>query len=65
VAKTEEGTIISAQVPESTRLELIRRAEAGYRSMSAEIRLALDEHLEREATTCELERLVHDRQEQA
>jgi hypothetical protein len=44
VAKADV-TIISAQVPTSTRLELERRAQAGYRSISAEIRLALDQHL--------------------
>jgi hypothetical protein len=54
--KSEEATIVSAQVPTSTRDELLSRAAAGYRSMSAEIRLALDEHLEREpATIGELE----------
>lgn len=38
-------TIISAQVPTATRLELVRRAQDNYRSISSEIRLALDEHL--------------------
>jgi hypothetical protein len=41
-------TIVSAQIPAMTRLELERLAQAGYRSMSAEIRRALDEHLRRE-----------------
>jgi hypothetical protein len=43
-----EVTIISAQVPKETRVELERRAQDGYRSISAEIRLALDEHLRHE-----------------
>jgi hypothetical protein len=38
-------TIVSAQVPTQTRVELERRAEAGYRSISAEIRIALDKYL--------------------
>jgi hypothetical protein len=44
MAKTDV-TIVSAQIPKATRLELERRAQAGYRSISSEIRLALDEHL--------------------
>jgi len=43
-----EVAIISAQVPKETRVELERRAQDGYRSISAEIRLALDEHLRQE-----------------
>ena len=37
--------IVSAQVPKATRAELEQRANAGYRSLSSEIRIALDEHL--------------------
>jgi hypothetical protein len=40
-------TIVSAQVPAQTRTDLERRAEANYRSLSAEIRLAVDAHLRR------------------
>jgi hypothetical protein len=46
MAKTDV-TIISAQVPTLTRVALERRAQDGYRSVSSEIRLALDEHLRR------------------
>ena len=42
-----ETTIVSAQIPAATRVELERRAQEAYRSVSAEIRLALDEHLTR------------------
>jgi hypothetical protein len=45
---TREVTIVSAQVPNATRAELERRAEAGYRSISAEIRIAIDEHLRKQ-----------------
>ena len=45
----DEVTIVSAQIPAQTRLELERHAAAGYRSVSAEIRIALDEHLSRAA----------------
>jgi TraY domain len=41
----KDAVNVSAQVPNATRAELERRAEAGYRSLSAEIRLALDAHL--------------------
>jgi hypothetical protein len=40
--------IVSAQVDEETREELRRRAEKGDRSLSAEIRRALVEHLRRD-----------------
>jgi TraY domain len=43
----ERRSIVSAQIPEATRAELERRAHASYRSLSSEIRLALDEHLRR------------------
>jgi predicted nucleic acid-binding protein len=39
--------IVSAQVAAETRAELERHAAAGYRNLSAEIRLAIDEHLRR------------------
>jgi len=38
-------TIVSAQLPTSVRAELERRAQDGYRSLSAEIRIAVDKHL--------------------
>jgi hypothetical protein len=47
MAKTDV-TIVSAQIPTATRVELERRAQDGYRSISSEIRLALDEHLRHE-----------------
>jgi metal-responsive CopG/Arc/MetJ family transcriptional regulator len=50
----DEVTIVSAQIPTTLRDELERRAEAGYRSLSSEIRLALAEHLlQREQPTVE------------
>jgi hypothetical protein len=45
------NTILSAQIPLKTKAELERAAAAGYRSVSAEVRLALDEHLRREQPT--------------
>jgi hypothetical protein len=45
IMATGEMTIVSAQVPTRTRAELERRAETGYRSISAEIRIALDKYL--------------------
>jgi len=48
IMATREVTIVSAQVPNATRAELERRAEAGYRSISAEIRIAIDEHLRKQ-----------------
>ena len=47
MAKTDV-TIVSAQIPKATRVALERRAQDAYRSVSAEIRLALDEHLRNE-----------------
>ena len=44
-----ESVIVSAQVPAAARLELERLARAGYRTLSAEIRIAVAEHLERAA----------------
>jgi len=38
-------TIVSAQIPKTTRVELERRAQAGYRSISSEIRRALDQYV--------------------
>jgi hypothetical protein len=52
MAKTDV-TIVSAQIPKATRTELEERAQAGYRSISSEIRLALDEHLRREQPTAD------------
>jgi hypothetical protein len=43
--QAEEKAIVSAQVPTVTRDELLRRAEQADRSLSAEIRTALREHL--------------------
>jgi hypothetical protein len=40
-----ETTIVSAQVPNATRAELERRAQEGYRSLSMEIRIAIDKHI--------------------
>ena len=47
-AQNEEKVIISAYVDAVARDELLRRAEAGYRSLSAEIRRAINEHLGRD-----------------
>ena len=44
----ERRSIVSASVPESMRARLEQRAQDNYRSVSGEIRLALDEHLQRE-----------------
>jgi hypothetical protein len=46
--RAEEKTIVSAQVPTVTRDELLRRAEQADRSLSAEIRTAIREHLTRD-----------------
>jgi hypothetical protein len=43
--KTAKRAVICAQVAPETKVELERRAEEGYRSLSSEIRRALDEHL--------------------
>ena len=45
----KETAIVSVQIPAETRLLLGRRAQENYRSVSAEIRAALDEHLSRAA----------------
>jgi hypothetical protein len=45
---TREGVIVSAQVSREQRQELERRAAAGDRSLSSEIRRALREYLARE-----------------
>jgi len=48
MAITERNTtIVSAYVEPDLRLELIRRAEENERSVSAEIRRALTEYVER------------------
>jgi TraY domain-containing protein len=41
----QPNTILSVQLPLKTKAELERAAAAGYRSVSAEVRLALDAHL--------------------
>jgi plasmid stability protein len=41
----EPKTMISLQLPTSTKAELEERAEAAYRSVSAEVRAAIDAHL--------------------
>ena len=41
---------VSAYVSEATAAELRRVAAANYRSASAELRLALERHLERQAS---------------
>ena len=46
--QTREGVIVSAQVSPGERAELLRRAVEGDRSLSAEIRRAIREHLERD-----------------
>jgi hypothetical protein len=46
--QTREGVIVSAQVSPTERAELLRRATEGDRSLSAEIRRAIREHLERD-----------------
>jgi predicted transcriptional regulator len=46
VAKAD-GVIVSAQVDPSVRQRLERMAATGYRSLSAEIRRAIDEHVAR------------------
>jgi hypothetical protein len=51
--QTSANTILSAQIPVETKVELERAAAAGYRSVSAEVRLALDEHLCRERPEAE------------
>ena len=47
-AQTQDKVIISSQVRRETRDELALRAAAQARMLSAEIRAALTEHLERE-----------------
>ena len=44
MAKDERATV-SVQIPAETRLELGRRAQENHRSVSGEIRAALDAHL--------------------
>jgi hypothetical protein len=46
--QARERVIVSAQVSPWERTELLRRAVEGDRSLSAEIRRAIREHLERD-----------------
>jgi hypothetical protein len=47
----KDGAVtVSVHIPSSTRVELERRAEENYRSISAEIRMAITEHVRREPT---------------
>ena len=48
--QSREGVIVSAQVSPEDRAELERRAAEADRSLSAQIRRALREHLERTHT---------------
>jgi len=43
--KTEPRSIVSVQLPQQTKAALERRAVLSYRSVSAEIRLAIARHL--------------------
>jgi len=46
--QSEEKAIVSAQVDLDTRDELRRRAREADRTVSAEVRMAIREHLQRE-----------------
>jgi hypothetical protein len=46
-AEREAKVVVSSQVTEDVRAELERRARTGDRSLSAEIRRAIAQHLER------------------
>ncbi len=48
--KNEPTAVVSAQIPWSLRKQLIDLAHANERRLSAEIRLALTSHIERNAT---------------
>ena len=44
-AKRREKTIVSVQVRERVKEQLLQRAQVGHRTLSGELRLAIDEHL--------------------
>ena len=50
MSATTEKAIVSAQIEATQREELQRLAAAGDRTLSAEVRRAVVEHLERETT---------------
>ena len=57
MAKTDVS-IVSAQVPKETRTELEELVARGYRSLSSELRRAIDEHLKHERPAAEVVRLM-------